>query len=62
MYDTIFYPAVSYFIKEENERIYNLEFFTGGVLAIVHKWLDLDCITEIEELVKIIKNCIRYSN
>jgi hypothetical protein len=31
MYDTVFYPAISCFIPEGNERIYNLEFLTGGV-------------------------------
>lgn len=58
MYDKIFYPAISQFITQENERIYNLEFFTGGVSAIIHKWLDLDCVTEIEKLVEIIKKCV----
>ena len=60
MYDKIFYPAISQFIKGENERIYYLEFFTQGVVGIVHKWLDLDCATDIEELIDIIKNCVRY--
>ena len=61
MYDKIFYPAISQFILEENERIYNLEFFTSGVSAIVHKWLELDCVTDIEDLVDIIKKCVGYS-
>ncbi len=61
MYDAIFYPAISCFVKEENERIYNLEFFTGGVSSIINKWLELDCVTETEELIRIIKNCIGYS-
>lgn len=60
MYDKIFYPAMSQFISHENEKIYNLEFFTGGVVAIVHKWIDLDCVTEINELITIIKNCVGY--
>lgn len=62
MYDKIFYPAISCFIQEENQRIYYLEFFTGGVAAIVHKWLQNDCVTEIEEVLKIIKNCVGYQN
>ena len=62
MYEKIFYPAISQFLLQENEKIYNLEFFTGGVTAIVHKWIDLDCQTEIEDLIKIIKNCINYNN
>ena len=61
MYDKIFYPAISQFVLHENERIYNLEFFTAGVSAIVHKWLELDCTTNIEDLVDIIKKCVRYS-
>lgn len=60
MYDTIFYPAISYFVEGEKERIYNLEFFTGGIMSIINKWIELDCITEIDELVDIIKNCIGY--
>ncbi len=61
MYDKIFYPAVSQFVSKENEKIYSLEFYTGGVVAIVHKWLDLDCVTEIDKLVEIIKNCVNFS-
>ena len=60
MYDKIFYPAISQFENQNNARIYKLEFFTGGISAIIHKWMDLDCVTEIPELVQIIKNCIDY--
>jgi hypothetical protein len=61
MYNMILYPAISQFIKNENERIYFLEFFTQGVVAIVHKWLELDCVTDIEDLVAIIKKCVGFS-
>jgi hypothetical protein len=61
MYNSIFYPAVSHFVTDENERIYFLEFFTQGVAAIVHKWLELDCPTKIEELIEIIKKCVKYN-
>ena len=61
MYNTILYPAVSQFIKDETQKIYNLEFFTQGVVGIIHKWIDLDCETEIEELIRIIKDCVGYS-
>ena len=61
MYEKIFYPAISQFVAEENERIYKLEFFTQGVVGIIHKWIDLDCATEIETIIKIIKNCIEYN-
>ena len=60
MYDKIFYPAISQFIDGETERVYNLEFFTRGVVGIINKWIELDCKTEIAELINIIKNCIDY--
>jgi AcrR family transcriptional regulator len=58
MYDTIFYPAISFFLSDQEERIYNLEFFTGGISSIINKWLELDCLTDIDYLVEIIKKCI----
>lgn len=61
MYNEIFYPAISQFLSDELEKIYDLEFFTGGVSAIVCKWIDLDCTTPIESLIKIIKNCVGYT-
>ena len=61
MYDKIFYPAISQYVSQEDEKIYNLEFYMGGVVGIIHKWLELDCITETEKLIEIIKNCVNYS-
>ena len=60
MYETIFYPAISQFLSDETQRIYNLEFFTKGVSGIIHKWIELDCKTDIEELISIIKNCVGF--
>lgn len=60
MYDSIFYPAIAQFLEDETKRIYNLEFFTQGVAGIVQKWIQLDCETEIEDLIKIIKDCVGY--
>ena len=62
MYDSIFYPAIAQFLEDETQRIYNLEFFTQGVTGIVRKWIELDCITEIDDLIKIIKSCVGYNN
>ena len=58
IYDTILYPAISHFLKDETQKIYNLEFFTQGVVGIIHKWIELECNTEIEVLIEIIKNCV----
>ena len=58
MYDTIFYPAISQFIDQEKEKIYYLEFFIQGIVGIIHKWLDLGCKTEIDELIDIIQRLV----
>ena len=58
MYNTIFYPAISLFLKDETQRIYYLEFFTQGVVGIIHKWIELDCSTEIPDLIDMIKKCV----
>lgn len=60
MYNSIFYPAISQFVNDENEKTYFLEFYTQGLAAIVHKWLELDCTTEVNELINIIKRCVDY--
>ena len=62
MYDTVFYPAISQFVKDDTQKIYQLEFFTQGVVGIIHKWLELDCDTDIDELIKIIKDCVGYNH
>ena len=61
MYNLILYPAISQFVNNENERRYFLEFFTQGLSAVVHKWLELDCVTPIDELIDIIKKCVNYN-
>ena len=61
MYNLIFYPAISLFISDETEKTYFLEFFTQGTASIVHKWIELDCKTPIDELINIIKKCINYN-
>ena len=61
MYETIFYPAISQFLSNETQKIYNLEFFTQGVSGIIRKWIELDCETDIEELILIIKNCVGFN-
>ena len=61
MYDMIFYPAISQFIKDEGQREYVLEFYTRGVVGVINKWIDGDCTTEIDVLIDIIKNCVGYN-
>ena len=60
MYEAIFYPAISRFVKAENDRTYMLEFFTHGVVAVINKWVELDCVAPMQEIVRIINKCVDY--
>lgn len=61
MREKIFYPAIANFVDSRNEQIYRLEYYTRGVMAIINKWTELDCVTEIDELMEIIKSCVGYT-
>ena len=44
------------------EKEYVFSYFSCGVLAIVNKWIENDCIEEIEVIVNLIKRLIGYRN
>ena len=61
MRDEIFLPALFKFNIPPNESVYKLEFFTRGVAAIISKWLELDCEDSIDNIVKLIIDCVGFS-
>ena len=60
MYQTIFLPAIEQFCVPEDRKIFVLEFFTKGVVGIIHKWIEQNCEIPAKDLIKIIIDCIRY--
>ena len=58
MYKEIFEPAVKKFNIPTENVPYIFEFFTQGVLAIIIKWIDLDCKETIEHIQKLILDCV----
>ena len=58
MFDNIFSPVLSRFKFPENERPYVMKFYLSGVTAIVMEWLDNNCIESVENITKIIIDCI----
>ena len=46
--------------KEEKEYIFT--YFSYGIVAIIQKWIEKDCIDDIEKIVNIIKKAIGYEN
>ena len=60
MSEEIFYPILSNFNIKKEERPYRLEFFTRGTIGIVNKWLELDCVTPIDEIIDLIIDCVGF--
>lgn len=58
MFDHIFSPILARFNIPEKERSYIIKFYLTGVFAIVMEWLDKDCADDINEVIKIIIDCV----
>lgn len=58
MFDNIFSPVLSRFKFPENERAYVMKFYLSGITAIVMEWLENNCSESIENITKIIIDCI----
>ncbi len=57
MYKDIFEPILQKFNIVEYKKTYIFEFFTGGVVSIIMKWIDLNCEEDIENILNIIIEC-----
>lgn len=62
MYKELFIPILNKFDVAKENQVYVFEFYFKGVFAIITKWLRLDCNLSINELISIIKNCVRANN
>ena len=54
----IFNPILSRFHFPEKDRQYVMKFYLSGITAIVMQWLENDCIDSIEQICKIIIDCV----
>ena len=62
MFEFIFNPVLDRFNFPENEREYVLKFYLTGITAIVMEWLKNDCKEEIEDISRIIIQCVIGQN
>ena len=46
--------------KEEQEYIFS--YFSLGLVAIIQKWIEKDCVDEVEKIASIMKKVVRYEN
>ena len=54
MYTELFQPILDKFkVKKENQP-YIFEYYSKGLIAMIMKWVDLDCEKPIDELIGII--------
>ena len=58
LFVNIFNPILERFCYPEQDRTYVMLYYLNGVTAIVSHWLKDGCKTEIEELSRIIHDCI----
>ena len=58
MFTHIFSPILARFNVPEKERTYIMKFYLTGIFAIVMEWLDKDCADDINEITKIIIDCV----
>lgn len=58
MFKYVFNPVLARFDFPENEREYILKFYLTGITAVVMEWLENDCSEEIENISRIIIDCV----
>lgn len=58
MYKNVFSPILDKFGVPEKDKPYVFEYYYGGVLAMIMKWLSLGCKRPIDEMVALITACM----
>ena len=58
MFTHIFSPILSRFHVPEKERAYVMRFYLSGVTAVVAEWIDNGCADDMENILKVIIDCI----
>ncbi len=58
MFKYIFNPVLARFDFPEKDRVYILKFYLVGITAVVMEWLENDCVEEIDNIIRIIIDCV----
>ena len=58
MFLYIFNPVLSRFQFPEKARGYVMKFYLSGITAVVMEWIDNDCADSVEDIIKIIIDCV----
>lgn len=58
MFRYIFMPILERYQVAESERNYIMAFYIKGLMAIINEWLKNNCKESVEQIIRIIQNCI----
>ena len=60
-YNTLFSKILTKFNVKEEDKEYIFSYFSFGLVAIISKWVEKDCIDDINKISKLMKEVIGYS-
>ena len=62
LYKELFSKILDKYGVEESEKEYIFSYFSLGLVAIIQKWIEKDCVDDIEIIASIMKKVIRYES
>ena len=62
LYKELFSKILDKYSVEESEKEYIFSYFSLGLSAIIQKWIEKDCVDDLEMIANIMKKVIRYEN
>ena len=62
LYKELFSKILDKYGVEESKKEYIFSYFSLGLVAIIQKWIEKDCVDDIDMIANIIKKVIRYEN
>ena len=58
MFEHIFNPILTRFCVPEKDRSYMMKFYLTGIFAIVLEWLNRNCSDDMQNVIKVITDCV----
>lgn len=58
MFRYVFDPILERFAVPEEERIYRMRFYLSGISGMIAEWLECNCETPVDTLIKMMQDCI----
>ena len=62
LYKELFSKILDKYGVDDCEKEYIFSYFSLGLVAIIQKWIEKDCVDDIEMIANIMKKVIRYEN